>query len=179
MAKAWHRWPGALTPLRPFGGSRGFLSCTHFFLILLHISVHRHSGGDILNGAWRAYRLTDAAQTENAGTHTLIALAHTHARMHTCTHTRTCRHTMKIPKNRNNEKVKVEIHQMDLFVLYNMVCRFALDRQPLRDFSRQPSCHNIPPATMYHIMSHKGAHTVGHFHWMNFEYISLKSGHYA
>lgn len=135
IAKAWNKWPGALAPLRPAVVTEDF-SLLSFFkkhsLAPLRFWIRMET---FLNGAWREYRLTDAAQAEKAGTHSLTAFTHAHILTHYRLMWRWIKHhchqkTMKIHKN--NEKVKVEIHRTDLFVLYNTVCCFALDRHPRR-----------------------------------------------
>lgn len=74
--------------------------------------------------------------------------AHSHLNTHTHKHSHTYADTllsdMKVyrkplslkdnerRKNKNTETVKVQIHQTDHFVLYNTLCCFASDQQPLK-----------------------------------------------
>lgn len=164
--------PGTFTPLRPVAAAEDSLLYASFLsFVILHTSVLRKSDGDILNGARREYRQTRIAQTKKCRhSYMLIALMHTHSHTHTRMLTRYCltwrwieyhchRETMRRRENKNTEKVKVRIHQMDHFVLYNTLCCFASDRQPLQSSllrTEWPFWSISTPVTMHHIMSHKG-----------------------
>lgn len=81
-------------------------------------------------------------------------------------------------ENKNIETVKVQIHQMDHFVLYKTVCCFASDQQP----QKLETSHNtvtLVSVTIHHVMSHLYVctHTFGPLSLNEFEYINLKYLH--